>query len=130
MSKYKFLYSYSNVFLSPRLFRTGYIVDQILLDIPLPTLLFSPRHFAFHDLQEDKNEPIPPLRSLLGLGLNFCLHPRHQTRLDDTGLEKFKLDFCTRLMFAGKPADISDTPELYVRSNDWEPPAASDECML
>ncbi|GFH46966.1 hypothetical protein CTEN210_04855 [Chaetoceros tenuissimus] len=107
----------------------GYIVQQILQNIPLDSLLYSPRHFSYHDLRSNKNKPIPALRSLLGLGLNFCLHPSQQTRIDETGLETLKKDFCTRLMFAGKEEDAEEAPDLYIKSKDWEPPDAPAPCM-
>lgn len=107
----------------------GYIVQQILQSIPLDSLLYSPRHFSFHDLRSNKNKPIPALRSLLGLGLNFCLHPSQQTRIDETGLEIMKKDFCTRLMFAGKEEDAKEAPDLYIKNKDWDPPDAPIPCM-
>ena len=107
----------------------GYIIQQILKSIPVDSLLYSLRHFSFHDLRLDKSQPIPALCSLLGLGLNFCLHPSQQTRIDDTGLKTLKKDFCTRLMFASKENDAEEAPDLYIKSKEWDPLDAPTPCM-
>jgi len=57
------------------------------------------------------------LKSLLGLGSNFCPQPAAQT-LDSVDLERFRRDYNRRLLFSG--AEESEVPTLYAKNEDWE----------
>ena len=80
-------------------------------------LYFSrPSHTAFHNLCNTKNLP-PHIKSLLGLGLNFCVVPR-TTKTNYADTSRFKKDIYTKFFFAHHPE--TSPPQLFLRS-DWEP---------
>jgi hypothetical protein len=77
-----------------------------------------PGNMACHDLTSS-NKPPAAFRSLLGLGLNFCVIPETTTNRIRESLERFRRDIYLRVFFAGSD-DLTPT-KLFVRS-DWEPP--------
>jgi hypothetical protein len=72
---------------------------------------------ACHDLTGDSTPP-PTFRSLLGLGLNFCVTPETTTKSIGASLERFRRDLYLRVFFAGHELPAN---KLFVRS-EWEPP--------
>jgi hypothetical protein len=82
-------------------------------------LYFSrPTNLAFHNLCQENILLPPGIRSLLGLGLNFCPNPTTSTAASKVDLSRFKRDAFTRLFFTGSPP-LPDT-KLFIRS-DWAP---------
>ena len=105
----------------------GFVADETL-SIPVnatlqliklpPWLYFSrPQHTAFHDLTNRSNLPAN-LRSLLGLGLNFCLREKKYVGHQAIDFERFRKDFFTKIFFADED---QEAPPLFIRSK-WEPP--------
>jgi len=61
-------------------------------------------------------------RSLLGLGLNFCIRPTRTTtraRIDAKSSSRFRRDIYTKIVFAHED-DIIEPNKLFIRS-DWKP---------
>jgi hypothetical protein len=82
------------------------------------TYYFSrPGNMACHDLTNNFTPP-PTFRSLLGLGLNFCVIPEPATRRMQERLERFRRDLYLRVFFASNELSANN---LFVRSK-WEPP--------
>ena len=80
-----------------------------------PALYFDqPRHTAFHDLQRTARLPMA-VRTLLGLGLKYCLLPRQSTSPNNIDLQRFKRDLYWKIIFAGGPTTAP--PALYIPSN-------------
>jgi hypothetical protein len=91
---------------------------------PPPCLLAArPKHSACHDLCTAAQPP-PRLRALLGLGLKLCLQPQHSTPLKtiDETITRFRRDIYTHMYYA-RSTDDWDTTQLYLPSQDWNPPA-------
>ena len=84
----------------------------------MPVWLYfaRPAHVAFHNLTKNYTIPVH-LRSLLGLGLNYCLRQPSLLGFRAVDAQRFRRDIFTKMIFAG---DTSDIPPLYARSN-WEP---------
>jgi len=96
-------------------------VAAVICDMP-PWLYYSrPSNLSFHNLCLPTFSPsLPPgLKSLLGLGLNFCPRPQHSNGKNDVGLTRFNKDCQTRMFFAGSPPPESKSG-LFIRS-DWKP---------
>jgi hypothetical protein len=92
----------------------------VLLSLPLSSLFASrPTSMACHDLCEHRIPP-PKLQSLLGLGLNFCLHPFTSTpnKTIDESIARFPRDIYVKFFFSGS-ADDWDPKQLFIRS-EWE----------
>jgi hypothetical protein len=91
--------------------------------IPTYSLIRQPKNIAFHNLCLNSTK-LPPLKQLLGLGLNFCPAPTTGTTFSQTGIDKFVRDYRTKIFFADQP-DIDrngDEKLLYLPSTDWTPP--------
>jgi hypothetical protein len=75
---------------------------------------------ACHNLCEHRIPP-PKLQSLLGLGLNFCLHPFTSTprATINESIARFRRDINVKFFFSGSQDDWDPT-ELFIRS-EWEP---------
>lgn len=83
-------------------------------------LYFSrPSNIAYHNLCSSGTPPHPCTRSLLGLGLNFCLRSTFSSKPSDPDFERFRKDIYTRMLFAGSSSPLPPKA-LYMRSN-WEP---------
>ena len=90
----------------------------------MSTLLVHTLHTsntAYHDLCSTTHPP-RFLRTLLGLGLNFVVQPRHSTGPTelDTTCKRFRRDFYTKVMFTATDSNFAPG-QLFLRS-DWEPP--------
>ena len=86
----------------------------------MPAWLYfcRPTNLAFHNLCTSL-VPHAGIRSLLGLGLNFCPRPRLSSRAADVDTDRFRRDAWTRLFFAGN--DPLPATRLFIRSK-WSPP--------
>ena len=76
---------------------------------------------ACHDLTTTLAPPAN-LKTLLGLGLNFCLQARQTTACIREQCDRFRRDMFIKMFFAGSSDDDSDfDPRFHIRS-EWEPP--------
>ena len=73
---------------------------------------------AFHNLTTRPTEVPAGIRSLLGLGLNFCPTPTATPRNINESLARFSRDTSTKFFWAGSPP-LAAT-DLFIRS-EWEP---------
>jgi len=86
------------------------------LRTPLDLLILQPTHLAVHNLSKRR---IPArFRSLLGLGLNFCLKHQISPGLKALHLNRFTRDCYLKMFFAGSPA--LPPKQLRAKSN-WTP---------
>ena len=100
----------------------------IVASLPSYSLIRQPKNISFHNLCL-ASTVLPPLKQLLGLGLNFCPAPPTNTKLSQTGIEKFSRDYRTKLFFADMPKPFirEDREEdssklLYLPNIEWKPP--------
>ena len=90
---------YSNPLLSPRI-----NAFNVLRNVPTNLLLTNPSNAAYHNLC-DKATNLPlNLRSLLGLGLNFCIKPDTTPPLQPDFFDRFTKDYCRKIHFAADDA--------------------------
>ena len=83
-----------------------------------PWLYYSrPQHMAFHNLTQNLRLPTN-LKSLLGLGLNFCLREKALVGKKAIDYDRFRKNFFTKIFFAEEEQEI---PPLFLQSK-WEPP--------
>ena len=71
----------------------------------------------------------PGSKSLLGLGLKFCVKTKHPTnKLEDT-IKRFEKDIRTKDWLRREQPEDDETfnPKIYLRNPMWEPPDAVDE---
>ena len=80
-------------------------------------LLAKQPNIAFHNLCK-QNSHHPGLRSLLGLGLNFCPRPKFTSSSNDVDLARFRHDASVKFFFQGSPP-LPPT-KLFIAS-DWQP---------
>lgn len=93
----------------------------------MPKWLFvsRPSNTAVHLLCKQR---VPAnVRSLLGLGLNFCLSPKDNKGIEAIDLERLRRDYAIRIQFAG---DDNETPELYLPNKKWKPNDPPMECKV
>jgi hypothetical protein len=76
-----------------------------------------PDNLSCHNLCSILKPPMN-VRSLLGLGLNFCPRPRYSNHIITKELERFERDIYVKAFMAELKKPI---PRLYQRS-DWKPP--------
>jgi hypothetical protein len=89
---------------------------------PASSFLCMPKTFVCHNLHLYKCPPTH-FKSLLGLGLNYCIHSKYTTSSKELQqMDKcFRKDLYTKSIFAGTPS--SWTPDqIYVKSDNWNPP--------
>jgi hypothetical protein len=89
---------------------------------PASSFLLKPQTFVCHNLCL-YNRPPTHFKSLLGLALNYCIRSKYTTSLKELQQmdERFRKDLYTKSIFAGIPSTW--TPDqLYVKSDNWEPP--------
>ena len=70
-------------------------------------------------------KPPPLYKSLLGLGLNFCVQPHFSSgkrQFKDTS-DRFRRDFYTKVTFTDTGSEFT-TGQLFIRS-DWHPPKSA-----
>lgn len=88
----------------------------------LPTFVLTnrPRNLSAHNLCTFRTPPAN-YRTLLGLGLNFCVQPKYTSGPKEfaTCATRFRRDIYTQMCFADKDDDW-DPNQLFIRS-DWEP---------
>ena len=71
------------------------------------------------------NSPLPPgTKSLLNLGLKFCIKSRKPSNIVMSSIQRFKHDVRTKhwLLYQNKKDDDDFNPKLYIKSPDWNPP--------
>ena len=92
-----------------------------LAKLPSTALHNRPKNLACHNLCTYRTPPAN-YRSLLGLGLNFCLQPKYTSGPKEFKecSERFRRDIYTQMFFA-HCEDEYDPKQLFLRS-DWEPP--------
>jgi hypothetical protein len=82
-------------------------------------LYFSrPMNIAFHNLCSDRVKIAANVRSLLGLGLNFCLRSQYSHGPKDVDMARFRRDAYLRMFFAG--SNLPTDTKLYAPSQ-WTP---------
>jgi len=96
-------------------------VRNFIRTLPTDLLLCYPTHSSFHNLCDDAGLRVPPsLRSLLGLGLNFCLKPNTPSKPPHVDYERFIKDYHRRIMFSNAPEKELDG-DLYFKNDEFEP---------
>ena len=75
-----------------------------------------PSNIAFHNLTHNFTIPVH-LRSLLGLGLNYCLCQPSLLGSRSLDCDRFRKDIYTKMIFAG---ERTSAPPLHAPSN-WQP---------
>eukprot|EP00956_Cyclotella_meneghiniana_P022907 scaffold43841_cov43-Cyclotella_meneghiniana.AAC.2 len=77
------------------------------------------------------NHPLPPgTKSLLALGLKFCIRHRKPTNNIEKSIERFQDDVRTKVWVARQQEendggnDRDFNPKLYLKNPQWEPPWA------
>ena len=95
--------------------------------MPVQDYLSRPSNMACHNYCEPKSSMPQGVKSLLGLGLRYCIRaPKPSNDLDKT-IERFKNDARRISHFIFNPPDVEEDrgvqyiPELYIKS-DWIPP--------
>ena len=93
---------------------------------PAAALLYlnNPTNAAFHNLCNEKTKGKLPrtVQSLLGLGLNFCTQPKHQSTLSMIQLERLRKDYFREIMFAGQAnSNRNERKKLYIPDPTWQP---------
>jgi hypothetical protein len=93
---------------------------RYLHDTPSWLYYNRPSNLRFHNLCTTAQIP-PTMKSLLGLGLNFCLLPVFSTTpsILQQSIDRFRRDIYVKCFWSNKTN--SSTPSLYLRSN-WMPP--------
>ena len=73
--------------------------------------------------------PLPPgTKSLLSLGLKFCIRHRKPTNNIEKSIERFQHDVRTRVWVAEQEDNDRDfNPKLYLKNPFWDPPWAGDQ---
>ena len=104
-------------------------IIQLLLKEPLPLLINRPTHTAFHNLCKPSTHLPSTIKSLLGLGLNFCLQPETSSPLKSVDLNRFQKDMYRIIMFSNtkKEGEEDKIPKLYLPNPDWEPEEPANE---
>ena len=103
----------------------------------MPTWLYfcRPSNLSFHNLCTSPSNFITPVtKSLLGLGLNFCVRPQFSTRPSDVDFIRLRRNAWTPMFFAGGdplpkmklvvPSKWSPSREFRVRFSEFEREAA------
>ena len=95
-----------------------YNTKKLLQTLP-PWLYFSrPQNVAYHNLSTFPEKATFGIKSLLGLGLNFCITPRYSPKSEDADFTRFNRDMLIKFYFAGwEPLPPT---KLFIRSN-WSP---------
>lgn len=87
----------------------------------MPSWLYysRPSNIAYHNMCSSGPPPPSCTRSLLGLGLNFCLRSTYSSSPLDPDFQRFCKDIYTRMILAGNSTPLPANA-LFIRS-DWEP---------
>lgn len=75
------------------------------------------------------NSPLPPgSKSLLNLGLKFCLKSPKPSNIVMSSIARFKHDVRTKhwLLFQPERENDDFNPKLYIKNPHWDPPTASE----
>ena len=87
-----------------------------IANTPVTHYFDNPNNVAFHNLCTSIQVP-PHIKSLLGLGLNYCIIPR-KTKPEYADYKRFERDIFLKSFFAHQPP--LPKRKLYIKS-DWEP---------
>ena len=89
------------------------------MSCPSNILQSRPKKLAFHNLCENQSMPAH-VRSLLGLGLNFCIKPKISSYAT-FDLKRFNSDYDRKIMFSGAPEPDDNEPlTLYKSDPNWQ----------
>ena len=71
----------------------------------------------------------PPknVENLLGLGLTFCIQPKHPKNNFSESFERFKYDIRTKYCFKDSNDNDEYEKKIYIKSDKWDPPDACGE---
>jgi hypothetical protein len=84
-------------------------------------LLSRPANAAYHNLCRETTTLPPSLRSLLGLGLNFCVKPSTTSTLSPEFFKRFCDEYHRKIFFAANP-DTEWIKEPFWLKSGWEVP--------
>jgi len=90
-------------------------------------VLKNPLHSAFHNLCDAETKLPREIKSLLGLGLNFCQNPTSTTPSSKIQLDRIEKDYYRRIMFAFQPPPDRET-KLYSPDPHWTPKEPNPDC--
>ena len=90
---------------------------NVFLSCPSNILNSRLKNLAFHNLCENQVMPAH-VRSLLGLGLNFCMKPKISS-FHTFDLKRFNNDYDRKIMFSGAPATDDKPLVLYKSNPNW-----------
>lgn len=99
---------------------------RVLQNIPPALLLTRPVNAAYHNLCRTINILPPSLRSLLGLGLNFCVKPTTTSTLSPEFFKRFRDEYHRKIFFAPNPDSEWTKPPFWLASG-WEVPLPTAE---
>ncbi len=102
-------------------------IIQLMLKEPLPLLINRPKNIAFHNLCKPSTQLPTTIKSLLGLGLNFCIQPETSSPLKSVDLRRFQKDMYRIIMFSNTKEVEDKIPELYLPNVGWEPEEPANE---
>ena len=105
---------YSDPLLPPRI-----NAFNVLRNVPTTLLLTNPSNAAYHNLCDATTDLPTTLRSLLGLGLNFCVKPESTPPLQPEFFDRFTKDYCRKIHFA---ADDQANAKKFPDQPEWHKP--------
>eukprot|EP00956_Cyclotella_meneghiniana_P031417 scaffold82339_cov63-Cyclotella_meneghiniana.AAC.4 len=99
---------------------------NIIGNMPADTYFSQPINKA--TFSYTNNSLLPGTKSLLNLGLKFCLKAKEPTNIMMSSIARFVYDVRTKhwLLTQNLPDDDDFNPKLYLKSPDWNPPYASE----
>ena len=103
-----------------------YNAAVVLQNIPMSLLLTRPANAAYHNLCRTSIILPPSLRSLLGLGLNFCVKPSTTSPLSPEFFKRFCDEYHRKIFFAANPDSEWTKPPFWLASG-WEVPLPTAE---
>ncbi len=85
-------------------------------------------HTSFHNLCNPNTYLPKNIKTLLGLGLNFCIQPETSLPVNLIDLDRFRKDMHRIIMFSNTPEEEERTiPTLYLAEPDWQPAEPENE---
>ena len=94
----------------------------ILQKMPMWHYLSRPTNLEMHDMTLPATQLPKCLRTIIGLGLQFCPTPSFLNRRPADTYARFRKDFLTKVYFSGRPIKSKEEfiPKMHFAS-DWEP---------
>ena len=102
----------------------------MLRKVPLALLINRPTHTSFHNLCTNPHTCYLPknIKTLLGLGLNFCIQPEKSSPINLVDLDQFRKDIHRIIMLSNTPEEEERSiPKLYLPDPDWQPAEPENE---